>query len=83
MIFHVHLLDKIISNICNFSFETENGISRTENGHLKNVGKKAGAVMSGSYSYTGPDGIVSFILNIFLFLGNFNYGKNVWIVLPK
>ena len=55
----------MISNICNFSFETENGISRTENGHLKNVGKKAGAVMSGSYSYTGPDGIVSFILNIF------------------
>ena len=64
MIFHVHLLDKIISNICNFSFETENGISRTENGHLKNVGKKAGAVMSGSYSYTGPDGIVSFIFEM-------------------
>jgi hypothetical protein len=41
-----------------FNFETENGISRTENGHLKNVGKKAGAVMSGSYSYTGPDGIL-------------------------
>ena len=50
-----------LSNFCNFSFETENGIKRTENGHLKNVGKKAGAVMSGSYSYTGPDGIVSII----------------------
>ena len=49
----------VLSNFCNFSFETENGIKRTENGHLKNVGKKAGAVMSGSYSYTGPDGIVS------------------------
>ena len=41
------------------SFETENGINRNEDGYLKDVGAKHPAqVMSGSYSYTGPDGKV-------------------------
>jgi hypothetical protein len=42
------------------SFESENGISRTEDGFLKNPeSERPVQVMTGSYSYTGPDGRVS------------------------
>ena len=44
-----------------FDFKSENGITRTEDGYLKPVdsSKYPAQVMSGSYSYTGPDGNVS------------------------
>ena len=47
-----------------FSFESENGITRTEDGFIKAVpdSKYPAQVMSGSYSYTGPDGNVSFAM---------------------
>lgn len=43
-----------------FSFKSENGITRTEDGFLKSVpeSKYPAQVMQGSYSYTGPDGVV-------------------------
>lgn len=42
-----------------FSYETSNGIRADEQGYLKNPGTNAEAqVMQGSYSYTGPDGIL-------------------------
>ena len=42
------------------SFESGNGIQREEKGFLKNPASKNPAqVMSGSWSYTGPDGKVS------------------------
>lgn len=43
-----------------FDFESENGITRTEDGFIKAVpdSKYPAQVMSGSYSYTGPDGNV-------------------------
>lgn len=41
------------------SYETSNGIRADEQGYLKNPGTQSEAqVMQGSYSYTGPDGIV-------------------------
>ncbi|XP_070494994.1 cuticle protein CP14.6-like [Chironomus tepperi] len=41
------------------SYETSNGIRADEQGYLKNPGTNVEAqVMQGSYSYTGPDGIV-------------------------
>ncbi|CAO1310044.1 unnamed protein product [Diamesa serratosioi] len=41
------------------SYETSNGIRADEQGYLKNPGTNAEAqVMQGSYSYTGPDGIL-------------------------
>ncbi|CRK99890.1 CLUMA_CG013193, isoform A [Clunio marinus] len=41
------------------SYETSNGIRVDEQGYLKNAGSQAEAqVMQGSYSYTGPDGVV-------------------------
>lgn len=41
------------------SFETSNGIRADQQGFVKNLGTQAEAqVMQGSYSYTGPDGIV-------------------------
>jgi hypothetical protein len=41
------------------SYETSNGIRAEEQGFLKNPGTNVEAqVMQGSYSYTGPDGIV-------------------------
>jgi len=41
-----------------FDFESENGITRTEDGYIKAVADSEypAQVMSGSYSYTGPDG---------------------------
>ena len=46
-----------------YDFKSENGITRTEDGYLKPVetSKYPAQVMSGSYSYTGPDGNVSFL----------------------
>lgn len=45
--------------IWNFSYETTNGIRADQQGFLKNPGTNLEAqVMQGSYSYTGPDGIV-------------------------
>ncbi|KAG5675024.1 hypothetical protein PVAND_004964 [Polypedilum vanderplanki] len=41
------------------SYETSNGIRADEQGFLKNPGTNVEAqVMQGSYSYTGPDGVV-------------------------
>jgi hypothetical protein len=41
----------------NFRYDTENGISVSSSGLLKNIGAKEPAqVSSGSYSYTAPDG---------------------------
>ncbi|XP_026471258.1 endocuticle structural glycoprotein SgAbd-2-like [Ctenocephalides felis] len=43
----------------NFEYETGNGISQQESGHLENQGSEnEEQVVSGSYSYTGPDGNV-------------------------
>ncbi len=48
-----------------FSFESGNGIQREEKGFLKNPSSKNPAqVMSGSWSYTGPDGKVMTSLGI-------------------
>lgn len=45
--------------ISHHSYETSNGIRADEQGYLKNPGTQSEAqVMQGSYSYTGPDGIV-------------------------
>jgi hypothetical protein len=43
-----------------FSYETGNGIVAQEQGYLKNAGQKdlEAQVATGSFSYTGPDGIV-------------------------
>ncbi|KAG4077087.1 hypothetical protein HA402_016074 [Bradysia odoriphaga] len=42
-----------------YSYETSNGIRADQQGYLKNPGSQVEAqVMQGSYSYTGPDGIV-------------------------
>ncbi|CAB3364636.1 Hypothetical predicted protein [Cloeon dipterum] len=42
-----------------YSYSTSNGIQSQEQGYLKNPGTQAEAqVAQGSYSYTGPDGIV-------------------------
>ncbi|XP_055919887.1 cuticle protein CP14.6 [Eupeodes corollae] len=42
-----------------YNFETSNGIRADEAGYLKNPGSQLEAqVMQGSYSYTGPDGVV-------------------------
>lgn len=42
-----------------FSYETSNGIRADEQGYLKNPGTNVEAqVMQGSYSYTGPDGVL-------------------------
>ncbi|XP_055838623.1 endocuticle structural glycoprotein SgAbd-2 isoform X1 [Episyrphus balteatus] len=42
-----------------YNFETSNGIRADETGFLKNPGSQLEAqVMQGSYSYTGPDGVV-------------------------
>jgi hypothetical protein len=50
-----------------FSFESGNGIQREEKGFLKNPSSKNPAqVMSGSWSYTGPDGKVMTSLGIVL-----------------
>jgi hypothetical protein len=48
---------------CNFnvfSYETGNGIVAQEQGYLKNAGQKdlEAQVATGSYSYTGPDGVL-------------------------
>lgn len=41
----------------NYAYKTVNGISVHEEGHLKNVGNQAEAnSVTGSFSYTGPDG---------------------------
>lgn len=41
------------------SYETTNGIRADQQGFLKNPGTQLEAqVMQGSYSYTGPDGLV-------------------------
>ena len=42
------------------SYETGNGISAQEQGYLKNAGQKdlEAQVATGSYSYTGPDGVL-------------------------
>lgn len=48
---------KLLINI--FRYETGNGISHQESGHLENQGSEnEEQVVSGSYSYTGPDGNV-------------------------
>uniref|UniRef100_A0A182UKD5 Uncharacterized protein n=1 Tax=Anopheles melas TaxID=34690 RepID=A0A182UKD5_9DIPT len=42
-----------------YSYETSNGIRADQRGFLKNPGTPGEAqVMQGSYSYTGPDGVV-------------------------
>lgn len=41
-----------------FSFETENKITRQEQGQQKNVGEEGATVVQGSYSYTSPEGQV-------------------------
>ncbi|XP_017838539.1 LOW QUALITY PROTEIN: cuticle protein CP14.6 [Drosophila busckii] len=42
-----------------YNYETSNGIRADEAGYLKNPGSQLEAqVMQGSYSYTGPDGVV-------------------------
>ncbi|BFG04534.1 cuticle protein CP14.6 [Drosophila madeirensis] len=42
-----------------YNYETSNGIRADEAGYLKNPGTQVEAqVMQGSYSYTGPDGVV-------------------------
>lgn len=42
-----------------FSYETTNGIRADQRGFLKNPGTQLEAqVMQGSYSYTGPDGLI-------------------------
>ncbi|XP_055387470.1 endocuticle structural glycoprotein SgAbd-2-like [Condylostylus longicornis] len=42
-----------------YGYETSNGIRADESGYLKNPNTNIEAqVMQGSYSYTGPDGIV-------------------------
>ncbi|XP_055595039.1 cuticle protein CP14.6-like [Uranotaenia lowii] len=42
-----------------YSYETSNGIRAEQRGFLKNPGTPGEAqVMQGSYSYTGPDGVV-------------------------
>lgn len=44
---------------CYCSYETGNGIAAQEQGYLKNPGTDAEAqVAQGSYSYTGPDGVL-------------------------
>lgn len=41
------------------SYETSNGIRADQQGYLKAIGTPLEAqVMTGSYSYTGPDGVV-------------------------
>lgn len=47
------------SNTCDiYSFETENGIASSAQGQLKNPGTETEAlVITGSYSYTGEDGV--------------------------
>ncbi|VEN33843.1 unnamed protein product [Callosobruchus maculatus] len=43
----------------NFSFETSNGISQQETGQLNNAGSENEAIaVRGSYTFTGPDGVV-------------------------
>ena len=51
-----------------YSFKSENGITRTEDGFIKPVAdsKYPAQVMSGSYSYTGPDGNVSIMIKVSL-----------------
>ncbi|KAH8407506.1 hypothetical protein KR222_004372 [Zaprionus bogoriensis] len=42
-----------------YNYETSNGIRADEAGYLKNPGSQVEAqVMQGSYSYTGPDGVL-------------------------
>uniref|UniRef100_W8AH96 Endocuticle structural glycoprotein SgAbd-2 n=1 Tax=Ceratitis capitata TaxID=7213 RepID=W8AH96_CERCA len=42
-----------------YNYETSNGIRADEAGYLKNPGTQVEAqVMQGSYSYTGPDGVL-------------------------
>jgi len=43
-----------------FRIQTGDGISQVESGSLKNIGSPEGPVniKKGSYSYTGPDGIL-------------------------
>lgn len=43
-----------------WSYETGNGIQAQENGYLKNPGnpETEAQVAQGSYSYTGPDGVL-------------------------
>lgn len=46
-------------NIYLYSYETSNGIAADQQGYLKNRGTNLEAqVVQGSYSYTGPDGIL-------------------------
>lgn len=53
------LLDKKFTYLLFFSYETGNGISVREEGILKNPGQRdlETAAVSGSYSYTSPEGI--------------------------
>jgi hypothetical protein len=43
-----------------YSYETGNGIVAQEQGYLKNAGQKdlEAQVATGSFSYTGPDGVL-------------------------
>lgn len=55
--FRLHFLFHL--QIFHFSYETSNGIRADEQGYLKNPGTNVEAqVMQGSYSYTGPDGVL-------------------------
>ncbi|XP_030746751.1 flexible cuticle protein 12-like [Sitophilus oryzae] len=43
----------------NFNYETSNGISQQEQGTLQNAGSENEVMqVRGSFSYTGPDGVV-------------------------
>jgi hypothetical protein len=49
-----------ICNAYSSSYETGNGIVAQEQGYLKNAGQKdlEAQVATGSFSYTGPDGVL-------------------------
>lgn len=56
-------------NILNYSvidrYDTSNGISANEKGELANAGTENEAIrVRGSYSYTGPDGVVYTIVYV-------------------
>lgn len=42
--------------LVHFSYDTSNGISRTEEGELKTIDDNAAIVVHGSTSWTAPDG---------------------------
>lgn len=51
-----HFSNSYFIFVLNFSFKSNDGISRQEEGKLITVDDKVGIAISGSYSYPGPDG---------------------------